>query len=230
MSGYVPGIGTMSVVHCRTHDGRAFRMLTVLDEFTRKCLCIDGERRLNSESVLERLSDLFVRRGAPDHIRSDNGPEFIAERVRDWLRRVEVKTLFIEPGSPWENDYIESFNGKLRDELLNGEILDTLWEAKVLIERWRRDYNSIRPHSSLGYRAPCQKRSCSARLLPLQQASRTAIKTTDSHFSVSGRRLDTAIIVSGHQCSQNLPESKPFRRGFCKGRYSSRLGSLFTQR
>ncbi len=168
-------------VHCRTHDGRAFRMLTVLDEFTRECLCIDVERRLNSESVLERLSNLFVRRGVPDHIRSDNGPEFTAERVRDWLQRVEVKTLFIEPGSPWENGYIESFNGKLRDELLNGEIFDTLWEAKVLVERWRRDYNSIRPHSSLGYRAPVPeaKLFCSPASAPLQQASRTAMKTTE---------------------------------------------------
>jgi transposase InsO family protein len=101
-------------------------MLTVLDEFTREYLCIDVERRLNSESVLERLSDLFVRRGVPGQIRSDNGSEFTAEQVRDWLQRIEVKTLFIEPGSPWENGYIESFNGKLRDELLNGEIFDTL--------------------------------------------------------------------------------------------------------
>ena len=141
-------------VHCRTHDGRAFRMLTVLDEYTRECLCIDVEKRLNRESVLERLSDLFGRRGVPDHIRSDNGPEFMTERVREWLRRVEVKTLFIEPGSPWKSGYIESFNGKLRDELLNGEIFDKLREAKVLIVRWRKDNNSIRPHSSLGYRAP----------------------------------------------------------------------------
>lgn len=141
-------------VHCRTHDGRAFRMLNLIDEHTRECLAIDVERRLNSENVLERLSDLFVRRGVPDHIRSDNGPEFTAERVRDWLKKVEVKTLFIEPVSPWENGYIESFNGKLRNELLDGEIFDTLLEAKVLIERWRKEYNTIRPHSSLEYRAP----------------------------------------------------------------------------
>jgi transposase InsO family protein len=148
-------------------------MLTVLDEFTREYLCIDVERRLNSESVLERLSDQFVRRGVPDQIRSDNGSEFTAEQVRDWLQRIEVKTLFIEPGSPWENGYIESFNGKLRDELLNGEIFDTLWEAKVLIERWRRDYSSIRPHSSLGYRAlvPEAKLFCSPASALLQQNS-----------------------------------------------------------
>lgn len=141
-------------VQSRTHDGRAFRMLTLMDEYSRECLAIDVARRLRSEDVLERLSDLFVRRGVPDYLRSDNGPEFTAQAVTDWLRRVEVKTLFIEPGSPWENGYIESFNGKLRDELLNVEIFDTLLEAKVLVERWRRHYNTIRPHSSLGYRPP----------------------------------------------------------------------------
>lgn len=141
-------------VHCRTHDGRAFRMLTVLDEFTKECLCIDVERRLNSESVLERLSDLFVRRGVPDHIRCDNGPEFTAERVRDWLRRVEVKTLFIEPGSPWENGYIESFNGKLRDELLIGEIFDTLWEAKVLIQTLEKRLQLYQAAQFTGLQSP----------------------------------------------------------------------------
>ena len=127
----------------RTSDGRAFRMLTIVDEHTRECLSIDAARRLTSEDVLERLSDLFVRRGVPDYIRSDNGPEFTATRVREWLARVEVKTLFIEPGSPWENGYVESFNGKLRDELLNREVFDTLLEAKVLVERWRQTYNTI---------------------------------------------------------------------------------------
>ena len=117
-------------------------------------MAIDVARSLKSEDVLERLSDLFVRRGVPDYIRSDNGPEFTAKRVREWLERVDVKTLFIEPGSPWENGYVESFNGKLRDELLDGEVFDTLLEAKVLIERWRIEYNTIRPHSALGYRPP----------------------------------------------------------------------------
>ena len=111
-------------------------------------------RRLTSEDVLERLSDLFVRRGVPDYIRNDNGSEFTAKTVRHWLVSVGVKTLFSEPGSPWENGYIESFNGKLRDELLDVELFDTLLEAKVLIERWRREYNTIRPHSSLDYRPP----------------------------------------------------------------------------
>jgi putative transposase len=138
----------------RTSDARSFRMLVVLDEFSRECLAIDVARKLNSEDVLERLSDLFIRRGAPKYIRSDNGPEFTAERVREWLRKVEVKTLFIQPGSPWENGYVESFNGKFRDQFLNGELFDTLLEAKVLIERWRIHYNTLRPHSSLGYRPP----------------------------------------------------------------------------
>ncbi len=129
-------------------------MLTLIDEHSRECLAIDVARRLNSENVLERLSDLFVRRGVPDYIRSDNGPEFTAKKVTEWLERVEVKTLFIEPGSPWENGYNESFNGTLRYELLDVELFDTLLEAKVLVERWRREYNTIRPHSSLGYRPP----------------------------------------------------------------------------
>ena len=129
-------------------------MLTLIDEHTRECLAIDVARSLKSEDVLERLSDLFVRRGVPTYIRSDNGSEFTAIKVREWLARVGVKTLFIEPGSPWENGYIESFNGKLRDELLAREQFDTLLEAKVLIERWRRHFNAVRPHGSLGYRAP----------------------------------------------------------------------------
>jgi transposase InsO family protein len=138
----------------RTHDGRPFRMLTMVDEYTRECLAIDVERRLDSENVLERLTALFTERGTPTYIRSDNGSEFTAKAVREWLGRLDVKTLFIEPGSPWENGYNESFNGKLRDELLNGEIFYTLMEAKVLIERWRQEYNTFRPHSSLGYRPP----------------------------------------------------------------------------
>jgi transposase InsO family protein len=129
-------------------------MLTVVDEYTRECLAIEVERRADSMSVLERLAALFLERGVPDHVRSDNGSEFTAGLVRNWLQRIGVKTLFIEPGSPWENGYVESFNGKFRDECLNGEIFYTLTEAKVLIERWRREYNEVRPHSALGYRPP----------------------------------------------------------------------------
>ena len=138
----------------RTHDGRPLKILTVVDEYTRECLAIDVERRADSMSVLERLAALFVERGVPDCLRSDNGSEFTARLVRDWLERVGVKTLFIEPASPWENGYVESFNGKFRDEFLNGEIFYTLREAKVLIEGWRREYNRVRPHSALGYRPP----------------------------------------------------------------------------
>ena len=141
-------------VHERTHDGRAFRLLTLVDEYTRECLAIDGKRRMNHRDVLDRLAELFVERGVPQYIRSDNGAEFTARAVRDWLQTVGVQTLYIEPGSPWENGYVESFNGKLRDELLNGEIFDTLWEAQVLTQRWRRHYKQERPHSSLGYRPP----------------------------------------------------------------------------
>jgi len=139
----------------RTHDGRAIRMLVILDEFTRECLAIEVARSLRSEHVLECLGELFVQRGTPDYIRSDNGSEFTAHAVREWLKdEVGVTPLFIEPGSPWENGYVESFNGKFRDELLNGEIFYTLLEAQVIIERWRREYNTFRPHSSLGYRPP----------------------------------------------------------------------------
>jgi transposase InsO family protein len=141
-------------VSARTHDGLPLRMLVVVDEFTRECLSIDVERRLTSDDVLERLAWLMVTRGVPKHIRSDNGAEFTAGVVREWLGKVGVKTLYIEPGSPWENGYVESFNGKLRDELLNGEIFYSVKEAKVLIESWRRHYNTVRPHSSLGYRPP----------------------------------------------------------------------------
>ena len=138
----------------RTHNGIKFRILNVIDEYTRECLAVKVDRRLNSHDVVEVLTDLFTERGVPVHIRSDNGSEFIARRVRDWLERLQVRPLYIEPGSPWENGCIESFNGKMRDELLNGEIFYSLKEAQVLIEMWRKHYNTIRPHSSLGYRTP----------------------------------------------------------------------------
>ena len=142
-------------LHSRPHPRRSpVRMLTVLDEHTRECLAIRVERRLNSSDVLEVLDDLFVRRGVPKHIRSDNGSEFTAEAVRLWLSLLNIRPLYIEPGSPWENGYIESFHDKFRDELLNRELLDTLYEARVLVAQWRREYNTVRPHSSLAYRAP----------------------------------------------------------------------------
>jgi transposase InsO family protein len=138
----------------RTEDGGPIKMLNIIDEYTRESLAINVSRKLNSFDVLETLGDLFLSKGLPKYIRSDNGPEFVAKRLRQWLKKLNVGTLFIEPGSPWENGYIESFNGKLRDELLNGEIFSTLKEAKILIEMWRKEYNTFRPHSSLGYRAP----------------------------------------------------------------------------
>ena len=141
-------------VHHRTHDGRAFRTLNVLDEFTRESLAIRVRRKLSSIDVLDVLMDLFILRGQPVFVRSDNGPEFVAEAVRRWIAAVGGQTAFIEPGSPWENGYIESFKARLRDELLDGEIFYTLKEAQVVIEEWRRHYNTIRPHSSLGYRPP----------------------------------------------------------------------------
>ena len=130
-------------------NGR-LELLTVLDEHTRECLAIVVARKIRAHDVLEVLADLFVRHGPPEYLRSDNGPEFTAKPVRRWLGRVGVETLFIEPGSPWENGYNESFNGKLRDELLNGEIFYSLAEAAVLVEQWRREYNTVRPHSACG--------------------------------------------------------------------------------
>lgn len=138
----------------RTSNGKALRMLNIIDEYTRECLSICIGRNFTANDVVEALAKLFVVRGTPQYIRSDNGSEFVAEIVRTWLGKVGVETLFIEPGSPWENGYIESFNGKLRDELLNGEIFDTMYEAEVVTEQWRKYYNTIRPHSSLNYRPP----------------------------------------------------------------------------
>jgi putative transposase len=147
-------IWSYDFVEHRTHNGRKYRMLNVIDEFTRECLAIRVARKLKALDVIDVLSDLFSLRGVPGHIRSDNGPEFIAKAVQDWIAAVGSVTAYIEPGSPWENGYCESFNAKLRDELLNGEVFYTLKEASVVIEQWRKDYNTIRPHSSLGYQPP----------------------------------------------------------------------------
>lgn len=141
-------------VSARTHDGRSIRMLTMIDEFTRECLAIRVARRLARYEVIETLADVMLYRGIPENIRSDNGSEFVATEVRDWLAKLGTGTLYIEPGSPWENGYCESFNGKLRDECLNGEIFYSLKEAQIVIEKWRVEYNTKRPHSALGYRPP----------------------------------------------------------------------------
>ena len=141
-------------VEDRTHDGRKYRMLNIVDEYTRECLAIRIDRRLKAVDVIDVLSDLFILRGVPGYVRSDNGPEFVAKAVQDWIAAVGAKTAYIAPGSPWENGFIESFNARLRDELLDGEIFYTLKEAQIVIESWRRHYNGVRPHASLGYRAP----------------------------------------------------------------------------
>jgi transposase InsO family protein len=138
----------------RTADGRAFKILNIIDEYTRECLAILVARKFKSQDVIDILFHLFIFRGTPKHLRSDNGPEFTAKAIRSWLNRLGVKTLYIEPGSPWENGYVESFNGRLGDELLDREIFTTLEEAKVLIEQWRRDYNQERPHSARNNRPP----------------------------------------------------------------------------
>ena len=158
-------------VHDRTHDGRPIRMLTMIDEFTRESLAIRVGRRMCSEDVLDVLAELFVERGTPQYLRSDNGPEMTATAVLD---RVGVKTLFIEPGSPWENGYMGSFNGRLRDELLNGEIFYTVQEAKILTQWWRLEYNHLRPHRALGYRAPAFE---AIEPLPLRRGSFTPMQS-----------------------------------------------------
>lgn len=141
-------------VEDRTHNGRKFRMLNIIDEFSRECLAMVPLRRFRSNDVIDVLADLFIEHGPPEHIRSDNGPEFVAHAVREWLGRLGVTTLYIEPGSPWENGYIESFNARLRGELLNGEIFYSLQEVRIVTGWWREHYNRKRPHSSLGYRPP----------------------------------------------------------------------------
>lgn len=147
-------VWTWDFVHDRTTDGRPLKWLSIVDEYTRECLALEVERGITADRVIDVLAELFRIRGVPRHIRSDNGPEFIAKAVREWIAAVGAKTAYIEPGSPWENGYCESFNSKLRDELLNGEIFYSLAEAKIIIESWRRHYNTRRPHSSLGYRPP----------------------------------------------------------------------------
>jgi putative transposase len=146
-------------VETQTHDGRKLRLMTLIDEFTRECLAIKVARRINSFGVIETMADVMLERGVPEHIRSDNGAEMTAKVVRNWLATLGARTLYIEPGSPWENGYCESFNGKLRDECLNGEIFYSLREATVVIEQWRNQYNTIRPHSSLNYQPPAPQTS-----------------------------------------------------------------------
>jgi transposase InsO family protein len=164
----------------RTSNGKAFRMLTLIDEYTRECLAIMVDRTLTRHDVLECLEDAFVRQGVPKHIRSGNGPEFRAKQVCEWLTEIGVKTQFIEPGSPWENGYNESFNGTLRRELLDREVVDTMYETKVLVERWRKEYNTVRPHSALNYRPPAPEA-----IVPVSELERMNI----GEFEQSGMEL-----------------------------------------
>ncbi len=138
----------------RTEEGRKLRILTLIDEYTRECLALPVEQRMGSRQVIQTLSEVMLWRGIPEHIRSDNGSEFIAQQLRQWLGNLGTGTLYIESGSPWENGYCESFNGKLRDECLNGEIFYSLKEAQIVIGQWRQQYNTVRPHAALGYRPP----------------------------------------------------------------------------
>jgi len=160
-------------VSAKTHDGRTLRMLTVIDEYTRECLAIRVARRLGRYEVIEALADVMLFRGVPENIRSDNGAEFVAKELRQWLAKLGTGTLYITPGSPWENGYCESFNGKLRDECLNGEIFYSLQEAQIVIEKWRIEYNTKRPHAALGYRPPAPA-ACSP-LVPKQNSQPTAV-------------------------------------------------------
>ena len=165
----------------RLSNGKKIRMLTVIDEFTRKCLAIRVGYKLNSDDVLDTLSTLFLIEGIPAYIRSDNGSEFTASILKDWLHQLKVNTAYIEPGSPWENGYNESFNGRLRDELLNGECFTTLKEAQTIIEDWRHHYNHIRPHSSLGYKPPAPMAKIQTLCVQPHSASLHAPEHTQHH-------------------------------------------------
>ena len=151
---YRDHVWSYDFVHHRTDDGKVFRALNILDEHSREFLAIRVRRKLNSTDVIDALTDLFILRGVPAFVRSDNRPEFVAETVRNWIKAVGAKTADIKPGSPWENGYCESFNARFRDELLNGEIFYSLKEAQIVIEEWRKHDNTKRPHSALGYRPP----------------------------------------------------------------------------
>ncbi len=154
----------------RTHNGRPIKILVIIDEYSRRCLALFAARRIRSHEVMEVFADLMLQHGVPNYIRSDNGPEMVAKNLRTWLRNVGSQTLYIEPGSPWENGYCESFNGKLRDELLNGEIFYTLKEAQVILEMWRKEFNTHRPHSALGYRPPAPEAILPRHPLPRPEA------------------------------------------------------------
>ena len=208
----------------RTHDGRPVKLLAVVDEYSRECLALVVARRLRATDVLEILADLFVVHGAPGYLRSDNGLEFTASIVRTWLQALDVQTLFIAPGSPWENGYVESFNGKLRDELLARETFETLAEARILIERWRRQYNTVRPHSALGYRPPAPE---AVRPVPVERGPGElgSLLTTGSLMGgrspcFSGRTSALNVLATSprstwrphHRCQGDCRRETVFRR------------------
>jgi putative transposase len=165
-------------VSARTHDGRSVRLLNLIDEHTRESLLVRAERRWSTARVISALADVMVMKGVPEHLRSDNGPEFVAKDLRKWLAKTGAKTLYIEPGSPWENGYCESFNSKLRDEFLNGEIFYSMKELRVLAERWRVHYNTVRPHSSLGYRSPANRGMADKQYGACRSGNRYALPTS----------------------------------------------------
>ena len=173
----------------RTEDGHALKWLSIVDEFTRECLTLEVDRSITSGDVIDAVMNLFCTRGVPGHIRSDNGPEFIAKALRRWLGGTPVETLYVEPGAPWENGYAEAFHSRLRDEFLNVEVFSTVKEAKALGEMWRTDYNERRPHGSLGYRTPAEFAracvACGSGSLRLQQHTQ------------SGERRTSTLITTG---------------------------------
>lgn len=157
-----------------TENGRTIKLMPFVDEYTRECLTILVGRSIRSRDVMNELKRLFDEGGAPDHIRSDNGPEFIAARLREDMKKIGVRTQYIDPGAPWQNGFVESFNATFRDELLNRELFGTVSEARVLVERWRKEYNKIRPHSSLGDATPSEY----AALLHNQNNHKSAFRLT----------------------------------------------------
>jgi transposase InsO family protein len=167
-------------VHDRTTDGRPLKWLTLVDEYTRECLALRVGRSIKAQDAIDVLAEVFAMHGVPEHVRSDNGPEFIATAMRDWLQQVNVGALYIEPGSPWENGYAESFNSKFRDEFLNAEEFDTEGHARAWGAAWQADYNDHRPHSALGYVTPSEfARTCAAsvRAAPSLQQHTSAAET-----------------------------------------------------
>jgi putative transposase len=159
----------------RTESGSPLKWLSIVDEYTRECLCLKVDRGITGEDVIDALAELFAMRGVPDHIRSDNGPEFIAHAVRQWLEQLEVKTLYVEPGAPWENGYAESFHSRFRDEFLAMEVFENLAAARRLTAAWKEDYTHHRPHSSLGYLTPSEFAArCTASAPKLRSATPNA--------------------------------------------------------